>query len=281
MRLICAYPAANLYLDAYAAHLTEMQSMGFDTVVLCVPEHYVVHHLASVFSLIAVTRAAGLKCWVDSWRVAGVFDGEAPFTPPASPAAADAAVRRWIAAVASGPPAARPDAVFLDNPNPAVPSQIAAWAAQARGLGVGTQVCLSADRHDGDLDLFRRVARIDAVDGISTDPYCLSGRPDFPIEEYAGQWAHDLAEIAGAAGKEAAIWCQGFGIPEGQEDWPVRAAEAAREQMVDGVGFWPFRAGELMPNRPARHEEVWRRFGTWLRGRTTAQVVGTADLVKD
>jgi hypothetical protein len=265
MRLICAYPSVCLYPDAYAAHLDEMRGMGFCTVVLCVPEHYVTYSLPAVQDIIRATHAAGLACWADPWAVAGVFDGEAPHAPTGDP---DAVVRAWIDAVGNTHPSERPDAVFLDNPHPADPARIAAWAAQARGYGMGCQVCLSAVRHAGDLELFRRVAALDGVDGIWTDPYCLdrARAAAFDVEGFVGGWARDLAGIGAEAGKESGVWVQGWGLPAGVEVLPVRAARAALGAGVDGVGFWGFRACPTWQGRPDRHEAVWRGFGSWARG---------------
>jgi hypothetical protein len=264
VRWICSY-YGNLYADAYAVHLAEMKAMGFTTVVLCVPEHYVTHSLGAVHSLVAATHAAGLECWIDPWGVAGVFDGEAPHNPTGIP---EATIAWWIDSIGNAPVEARPDAVFWDNPKPAVPYLIGAWAARARTYGMGSHVSLSADRHKDDLTLFRRVAGLDVVDGIGTYPYILepSRVADFDIEQYVGNWAHDVAKIASSEFKMSHVWFQTFGLPAGHEDIPIRAAQVALTHGVNGLGVWSFRACETWQNRPERHREVWERFGAFMRG---------------
>lgn len=263
-RFLCAYPAANLYLDAYRVHVEEILGMGFDTIVLCIPEHYVAYHLPVVREMIAATHAAGLGCWADPWGVAGLFDGEAFHRPTDVP---DTIVRCWIEAVGNVDPECRPDAIFLDNPCPAIPSLIATWGAQARALDLGCQVCLSADRHRDNPDLFDRVADLDVVDGIHTDPYCLGRIEEFRVDTSVQPWAGRLARAARQFGKRATIWVQGFRLPAGSEDLPIQAAQVALDQGIDGIGFWSFRASEPWSGRPADHRKVWTRFGAWLRDR--------------
>jgi hypothetical protein len=263
-RFLCAYPAANLYPDAFASHLNEMAGLGFDTVVLCVPEHYIQHSLPIVRELIRLTRSAGLQCWVDPWAVAGVFDGEAPHAAGGKP---EATIAWWIDALGRAPQDCRPDAVFWDNPRPAEVHRIAVWGARARGFGMRSHVCLSADRHKGDLGLFRRVAGLDVVDGVFTDPYvlCPDRAADYPIEDYVAGWARALAEIAEETGTLAGCWVQGFGLPAGCETIPVRAAQAAMRQGIGAVGFWAFRSCAGWVNAPERPREVWDEFGRWMQ----------------
>lgn len=261
MRLICAYHN-NLYLDAYEAHLAEMRAMGFDTVVLCVPEHYVRFSLPAVRDLIVATGRAGLACWADPWGVAGVFDGEAPHDPAREP---EATIAAWLLLVA-GDRAARPDAVFWDNPHPADPARIGDWTSQARRLGMGSVVCLSADRHRDRVETFGAVAARPTVDGIGCDPYCLGRNERFDVEGHVSGWAERMVGLAAASGKEAHVWVQGFNLAEGYEDLPVRAARTALARGVGGIGYWSYRSCEATSNRPARPRETWRRFGEFAAG---------------
>lgn len=265
LRTICSYHG-NLYLDAYVVHLDEMRGMGFGTVVLCCSESHVAFHLPAVRDMVVATHEAGLECWADPWGVAGIFDGEAFHQPTGDP---DTAVRRWIEAVGNADPAGRPDAIFLDNPHPAVPALIGAWGAQARALGMGCQVGLSADRHRDDPEIFRRVAWLDVVDGIATDPYALGRIEDFDVETSVVPWAKLLATVAAWSGKSATIWVQGFRLPAGHEDLPIRCAEAALGHGIGGIGFWAFRACEPWRERPEDPRGVWARFGAWLKDRTS------------
>lgn len=226
--------------DVYSTHLAEIKAAGFNVVVLCVPEHYAADHLPAVRDLIAATKRTGLECWADPWRVGGVFDGEAPFEPGQDP---DAMVCWWIDQVGSAPEESRPDAIFFDNPWPSDVHSIAAWAARAKGYGISSQICLSADRHRDDLlrdDLGRHgeVARLAVVDGCWADAYALC--PDQlknPLD-LVGAWAGRMASIAAATGKPCGVFTQGFGLDPGHEDLPVRAAEVARSRGIDHLGFW-------------------------------------------
>lgn len=256
-RWICAYPAANLYLKEYKLHLKEIKKIGFTTVVLCIPEHYLLFSMNTVGKMIGATREVGLECWADPWGVAGVFDGEAPHR---SVSDTHGVVGWWIDSVGS----LEPDAIFLDNPFPGIPSLIADWGSRAHDLGMGCQVNLSCHRHCWDLDLFRRVASLDSIDGIGTDPYCLGRMESFDVDVFVGTWAERLAEIGRASGKPACVWVQGFNIPDGMEDFPVRAVEVALRWDIQGIGFWGYRACESFGISTGNSKKIWATFGTWL-----------------
>lgn len=262
MRLICAYHNC-LYLKAYRLHLADMTSIGFDTVVLCVPESYVTFSLAAVRDLIRATHDAGLELWADPWGYPG-FDGEALHSVRAA-ADPEAALVCWLDALAHEDPRARPDQVFWDNPFPADPARLAGWAARAAERRMGSIACLSADRHVHELRRFYRVARLPGVEGIGCDPYCLGRNAGFDVAGHVGTWAGRMARVGRFARVENHVWVQAFNVQAGHEDLPVRAIRAAVAAGVSGLGVWSY--GGCWPNshRPANPETVWRRIGRCLR----------------
>lgn len=259
-RKICAY-YGNLYRDAYRVHLDEMRHLGFNTVLLCVPEHYIIYHQQAVYDLIFETHINDMQCWVNPWRVGGIFDGEAPF----GCLSGNDIIRYWINNISCGDGESQPDAIFWDNPYPFILYLIHEWTHLANERGLKNYVCISADRYGIESDKFAKIANLPYVDGIGTDPYSLGPNDSFDIET-VGLWAQKLSALGAIYKKETHLWVQGFNIQEGFEDLPIRCVEKIYENGVNNIGFWSFRACEATSLiRPIHYKQVWLKFGSYLQ----------------
>jgi hypothetical protein len=264
MRRMVAY-YGNRYLDHFARDLVEIREHGFDTVVHCVSEADYEWGMRRMAELFAMTRDAGLSCWVDPWGVAGLFGGEAHSgylgrggsVVPEDPGLR-ALLRNWLDAVA----AAGAEWVFWDEPNLGLAGArttefLATLATQARNRGLRNSVCLTSTV--ANRQALRDLAACEAIDDVGTDPYYkleLDYRDPDP-EDYVGVWAQFVREAAEAHGKTSHIWVQAFNIAEGQEQRVGRCISAARSRGVSGIGVWAFRACESLAIRPARADVAW------------------------
>jgi hypothetical protein len=107
---------------------------------------------------------------------------------------------------------------------------------------------------------FPRVAALDSVDDVGTDPYYkldLDHRDRDP-EDYVGVWADRVREVAEEHGKTSHVWVQAFHVAEGQEHRIARCIAVVRSRGVVRVGVSGFRACEALDIRPGRPDVAWR-----------------------
>ena len=259
---------ANRYTRHFERDLDEIRDHGFDGVVHCVTEADREWATKPIAELFAMTREAGLSCWADAWGVAGVFGGEAHSGYLARGGAAGAReprlralVRDWVDCVA----AAGAEWVFWDEPHlgpaedeGAIVPFLGELAQHARERGLRNSVCLTPTA--GNLAAFSRLAALDSIDDIGTDPY-YRREPDPrdpDPEDYVGAWADRVRGVAERHRKTAHVWVQAFHVAEGREERIGRCIEVARAHGVARVGVWGFRACEALDIRPARPEVAWR-----------------------
>jgi hypothetical protein len=258
----------NRYLHHFERDLEEMRAHGFDAVVHCVTEadrEWGMRRIAEMFSM---TREAGLSCWADPWGVARVFGGEAHSgylarggTVGADDPSLRALLHNWIDDVA----AAGAEWAFWDEPNLGAPGGGGALVPflqdlceRARERGLRNSVCLTSTVPN--IPAFPRVAALDSIDDIGTDPYYrldLDHRDPDP-DDYVGVWADRVREVAEEHGKTSHVWVQAFHIADGQEHRIGRCIEVARARGVARLGVWGFRACEALDIRPGRPRVAWR-----------------------
>ena len=258
----------NRYLDHLHRDLAEIRDHGFDGVVHCVTEADHEWGMARVAEMFAMTRDAGLSCWADPWGVARVFGGEAHSgylarggTVGARDAGLLALLHNWTDEVA----AAGAEWILWDEPDlglghdsDALVSFLADVTSHARERGLRNSVCLTSAMPN--LPVFPRLAALESVDDIGTDPYYkleVDERDPDP-DDYVGVWAQRVRDVAGEHGKTSHVWVQAFHIAGGREDRIARCVGVARARGVTRLGVWGFRACEALDIRPARPEVAWK-----------------------
>jgi hypothetical protein len=265
----------NRYLHHFERDLEEICEHGFDAVVHCVTEADREWGMKRIAELFALTRDAGLSCWADPWGLAGVFGGEAHSgyrarggTVGADDRGLRALLRRWIADVA----AAGAEWLFWDEPHLGVgrgSDELVAFlhelADHGREHGLRNSVCLTSTVPN--MVLFPKLAAIDSIDDIGTDPYYRLDvdETDPEPEDYVGVWAERLRATAARHGKTCHVWVQAFNIAAGREEQIARCVEVARARGAGRIGVWGFRACEALDIRPARPDVAWRVVGEAIR----------------
>ena len=258
----------NRYLHHFERDFEEMRAHGFDSVAHCVTEADREWGMRRIAEMFAMTREAGLSCWADPWGVARLFGGEAHsgyLARGATVGAHDPALRallhNWIDDIA----AAGAEWAFWDEPDVGVAGGLGALVPflqdlceRARERGLRNSVCLTSTVPN--IPAFPRLAALDSVDDIGTDPYYkldLDQRDPDP-EDYVGVWADRVREVADEHGKTSHVWVQAFHIAEGQEHRIGRCIEVARARGVARLGVWGLRACEALDIPPGRPDVAWR-----------------------
>lgn len=263
-RTLCAY-FDNRYLDVYEQHVREMAEGGFDGVVHTVTEADLQWRMGRMAELFAATHGAGMQVWADPWGLGGVFGGEAT-SAHGSASLPELAVLadRWLAAVAR----AGADWVLWDEPHPRpaghgrpgadaeehVVAFLRERCRRAAGSGLQVAVCVADDR----VHLIDEIAGWPEVSDVAISGYFFPPMAHHSPERNVPAWTALLAEAARRHGVGTHLWVQGFNLPDGTEDVPVRAIRLARAGGQVGFGFWGFRACDTIDAiRPAWPDVVW------------------------
>ena len=256
----------NRYLDHLERDLAEIREHGFDGVVHCITEADHEWGMRRVGEMFAMTRDAGLSCWADPWGLAGVFGGEAHsgyLARGGTVGAQDAGLRALLHNWTEGVAAAGAEWVFWDEPDlglghdsDALVAFLSDVTSFARGRGLRNSVCLTSTVPNR--TAFGRLAALESIDDIGTDPYYKLEADGFDPDDYVGVWAQHVREIADDHGKTSHVWVQAFHLGEGREDRIARCMDVARARGVTRLGVWGFRACEALDIRPARPEVAWK-----------------------
>lgn len=271
MRNICSY-FGNHYRIDFSQHVTEMQKYGFNTLCLCVTEGDFRWNEKRVHWMVDHARGRGMEVWLDPWGVGKVFDGEAMSS--GNGCLLDGTTQRIIGDWLYKATRTNADAIFWDNPKVRCghPRCYNHFVNIMHILTTLTHreckdnyVSLSAIDHIGLIDEFDQIASLPHVDGVGTDPYCLGDPGKFP-ESYVHQWASDILAITNAHGKRPHIWVQGFRLPSGWHQLPVRNMKQARLAGIEDIGFWSFRATDATSDlTPDESELVWFTYGEAIK----------------
>lgn len=91
---------------------------------------------------------------------------------------------------------------------------------------------------------WRKVATIEDVDILSTDPYATL--LNIPVEDFVDKNARNIVRLAREFHKESEVWIQGFKIPEGKEGEVIQAIQKAGEESPSRIAVWSYQATACM-----------------------------------
>ncbi len=231
--------------------IDRLHDTGFTSVIFCLREEhldgYQPHH--DMKKVVAHARNSGLRTEVDLWGFGNVFGGEARSSfGPENPACYDSPsfhklMRKGVAFAAH----LQPDGMFWDEAHfkdcnhcdganeSALLEQYAKRAHKKYGLE--NAICLTSSAKN--MGRLAMLAAKPYVHQVETDPYYTNypGIHD-SVDRYVGEYSRTLHSIAFEHQTSARLWVQGFGLQEGWEDIPSRAAESAIRNGVRNIGFW-------------------------------------------
>jgi hypothetical protein len=132
----------------------------------------------------------------------------------------------------------------------------------SRSQGCRNAVCFLPLQEDEEQELaqWERLAAIDSLDILGTDPYWWDKRLD--IESFVGGYARKIVHLAEKHDKEGQIWIQNFMIrPQTEEAvrTAIRTAHAAGIRNIAAWSYWG--AGYMSWLRSEQPERVWTILG--------------------
>jgi len=290
----------NRILRHIRPDVRRLRDEGFDIIVHTFSENDLHFYHRSIKDIVAETREAGMRVWIDPWGVGGVFGGEAfsdaalhnrdwlqvasngdrlPACCPSNPGFRTF-MREWTdAAVETGA-----DAVFWDEPH--------FYSEQKEGVGCYCQHCRNvAEGGKSPIGSFlgemcgRVKSRgrqnvvcmlppnkdrkdtpdwneIAALEGVMN----LGSTPFWQVrgeepEKYVDLVARELMGVASRASIQTHLWIQGFKIPAGREEEIRRSVIVAGELGIDVIAIWGIDACESMSYLSCERPQVaWAAF---------------------
>lgn len=248
---------AGQTLNFFQPILDEIIEYGFNTVVLCVSEASFRNpkSMDLISNAIKDIKDAGIMCLVDPWGMGKAFGGEghSPFHESGKlPCHCNpefyALMTEWVDAMKM----LGADGVFWDEPEHRCPdhddiSLVSEFSKYSFSKGMYNSVCFPAE-YKKRLRLVEAAA-LPWIQDIGTDPYWPNVFTRIPREErnqYVAEWSKLVREASQMFGKSGHIWLQGFGTEKEDLMMPVEFAEVAREQGINDIAFWGYKACETL-----------------------------------
>jgi hypothetical protein len=132
----------------------------------------------------------------------------------------------------------------------------------AKSAGCRNAVCFLPHQEDEEkeLALWNRLARLETLDILGTDPYWWAKKMD--VASFVGQYAEKIVQLARHHGKESQIWVQNFMITPQTEEYVRTAIRIAYQAGIRNIAAWSYwGAGYMAWLRSENPERVWKILG--------------------
>ena len=107
-------------------------------------------------------------------------------------------------------------------------------------------VCMLPPWFPAGLDDWSKVARLDSVDEIASDPYWEKGATEEWVREKYAETARKLVDVAKEYGKDVQMWVKAYQIEEGREKDLAIAVEESRAAGISNIFAWSYRGTETL-----------------------------------
>ena len=96
------------------------------------------------------------------------------------------------------------------------------------------------------LDDWGRVASLESVDEVASDPYWERDATEEWVREKYAETARKLTEVAAKYGKAVQMWIKAYQIEAGRENDLAIAVEESRKAGIDNIFAWSYRGTETL-----------------------------------
>ena len=129
-------------------------------------------------------------------------------------------------------------------------------------LGKRNCVCMLPPWFPAGLDDWGKVARLESVDEVASDPYWEKGATEEWVREKYAETARKLTDVAQQYGKDVQMWIKAYQIEAGRENDLAIAVEESRSAGIDNIFAWSYRGTEtlswLKSDRPDEVVKAYR-----------------------
>ena len=124
-------------------------------------------------------------------------------------------------------------------------------------------VCMLPPWFPAGLDDWSKVARLESVDEVASDPYWEKGATEEWVREKYTETARKLTEVAAKYNKATQMWIKAYQIEAGRENDLAIAVEESRAAGIQNIFAWSYRGTEtlswLKSDRPDEVARVFRK----------------------
>lgn len=107
-------------------------------------------------------------------------------------------------------------------------------------------VCMLPPWFPAGLDDWGRVARLESVDEVASDPYWERGASEEWVREKYAETAAKLTSVAKQFGKDVQMWIKAYQIEAGRERDLAIAVEESRKAGIGNIFAWSYRGTETL-----------------------------------
>lgn len=107
-------------------------------------------------------------------------------------------------------------------------------------------VCMLPPWFPAGLDDWSKVARLESVDEVASDPYWEKGASEEWVREKYAETARKLTDVARQYGKDVQMWIKAYQIEGGRENDLAIAVEESRKAGIDNIFAWSYRGTETL-----------------------------------
>ena len=107
-------------------------------------------------------------------------------------------------------------------------------------------VCMLPPWFPAGLDDWGRVANLESVDEVASDPYWERGATEEWVREKYAETARKLTDVAAKFGKAVQMWIKAYQIEAGRENDLAIAVEESRKAGIDNIFAWSYRGTETL-----------------------------------
>lgn len=130
---------------------------------------------------------------------------------------------------------------------------------ETRKRGKRNCVCMLPPWFPAGIDDWGKIARLEAVDEIASDPYEEPGDDPDLVEKRYRETAERLVKTAKEYGKDCQMWIKNYLIKSGSEEDAARAIKASYSAGIRNIFAWSYRGSEYLSwLRSDDPEKVWK-----------------------
>ena len=107
-------------------------------------------------------------------------------------------------------------------------------------------VCMLPPWFPAGLDDWEKIARLESVDEVASDPYWERGASEEWVREKYAETAVKLTQAANKYGKAVQMWVKAYQIESGREKDLAIAVEESRKAGIDNIFAWSYRGTETL-----------------------------------
>lgn len=107
-------------------------------------------------------------------------------------------------------------------------------------------VCMLPPWFPAGLDDWSKVARLESVDEVASDPYWERGATEEWVREKYAETARKLTDVAKEYGKAVQMWVKAYQIEAGRENDLAIAVEESRKAGIENIFAWSYRGTETL-----------------------------------